>query len=251
MPARAAPIAILVSVLGTEILGWLMYIAISFATASVPETLQSSLALPIGDVFLNVLGRKGTFVLWWSMTVLQYLCGCSQVIDASRVVFAFSRDNALPGSRWWKRINHRTRTPVNAVRFVILLSMICGVLSFSTAGFGSLASASVIGLDVSYVTPIFLRMTSGHDKFKPGPFHLGRWSRWIGAMGVIWVAFMVVMLLFPWSQTPDAESMNYGVVIILSIFIFASSSWIFSARHWFTGPIPNIDASTEDGSKLG
>lgn len=69
--AWAAPVAIMVGVLGTEILGWLMYIAISFATASVPETVQSNLALPIGDVFLNVLGRKGTFVLWWSLAVLQ------------------------------------------------------------------------------------------------------------------------------------------------------------------------------------
>lgn len=71
----------MVGVLGTEILGWLMYIAVSFATASVPEALQSKLVLPIGDVFLNVLGKKGTFVLWWSMVVLQVCCmfnlGCS------------------------------------------------------------------------------------------------------------------------------------------------------------------------------
>lgn len=154
--ASAAPIAIMVGVLATEILGWLMYIAVSFATASVSEALQSKLVLPIGDVFLNVLGRKGTFVLWWAMVVLQvrlirnvqysylrdiqYLCGCSQTVDASRVVFAFSRDNALPGSRWWKRINHHTQTPVNAVWFVILLSAACGLLSFSVTGFDSLAS---------------------------------------------------------------------------------------------------------------
>lgn len=72
--AWAAPIAIMVGVLGTEILGWLMYIAVSFATASVPEALQSELVLPIGSVFLNVLGEKGTFVLWWSMVVLQVCC---------------------------------------------------------------------------------------------------------------------------------------------------------------------------------
>ncbi|KAN0087468.1 Amino acid/polyamine transporter I [Tylopilus felleus] len=246
----AAPMAIMVGVLGTEILGWLMYIAVSFATASVPVAIQSKLVLPIGDVFLNVLGRKGTFVLWWSMVVLQYLCGCSQTVDASRVVFAFSRDNALPGSRWWKRINRQTQTPVNAVWFVILLSTACGLLSFSATGFNSLASASVIGLYISYVTPIYLRITSGNDKFKPGPFHLGRWSRFIGATAIIWVAFMVVMLLFPWTQTATAQTMNYAVVLVFSIFLCASCSWIFSARHWFTGPIPNIDIGTESEPKV-
>ncbi|KIJ17674.1 hypothetical protein PAXINDRAFT_129948 [Paxillus involutus ATCC 200175] len=241
--ARAAPIAIMVGVVVTEILGWVMYIAASFATYSVPDILQSKLPLPMGDVFLVVLGKKGALTLWWSITLLLYLCGCSQCVDASRVVFAFSRDDALPGSRWWKRVNRYTQTPVNAVWFVMLLSSICGVLSFSVAAFNSLASASVIGLYISYVTPIYYRITSGRDKFKPGPFHLGRWSRLIGTTAVVWVAFMVVMLLFPFTQTANSQTMNYSVVIVMAVFIFSSGSWVFSARHWFTGPVPNIDTN--------
>lgn len=128
-------------------------------------------------------------------------------------------------------------------------------------------SASVIGLYVSYVTPIYFRITSGKDKLKPGPFHLGRWSRPIGAIAVAWVAFMVVMLLFPYSQTVgpqttseftilhfifinDAQvARDYAVVIIMTIFLFAAVSWIFSARYWFTGPIPNVAraSSSSDG----
>jgi len=238
----------MVGVLGTEILGWLMYIAISFATYSVPDVLRSKLALPIGDVFLNVLGKKGTLALWWSIAILQFLCGCSQTIDASRVVFAFSRDNALPGSRWWKVVNRYTQTPVNAVWLVIFLSAICGLLSFSVAAFNSLASASVIGLYVSYVTPIYFRITDGRDKLQPGPFHLGRWSRPIGTIAVAWVAFMVVMLLFPYSQTVGPQTTNYAVVIIMSVFLFATGSWLFSARHWFTGPVPNVAHDSESSS---
>ena len=60
-------------------------------------------------------------------------------MDASRVVFAFARDNALPGSRWWKRINPHTYTPVNAVWLVMVLAGICGLLGFSTAALSSLA----------------------------------------------------------------------------------------------------------------
>ncbi|KAJ8581997.1 amino acid transporter [Rhizopogon salebrosus TDB-379] len=243
--ARAAPIAILVGVAATEILGWLYYIAASYATNSVSDILETKLALPLGQVYLNVLGKKGALALWCSIT---YFCGCSQAVDASRVVFAFSRDNALPGSRWWKRINRRTQTPVNAVWFAMGLSAICGILSFSTAAFNSLASASVIGLYISYVTPIYCRITSGRDKLQPGPFCLGRWSFPIGWIGVIWVAFMVVMLLFPYTQIADVQTMNYSIVIVMAVFIFSTGSWIFSARHWFTGPIPNIDAQSDSSS---
>ncbi|KAG1742376.1 amino acid transporter [Suillus paluster] len=246
--ARAAPIAILVGVAGTEILGWLYYIAASYATTSVPDILQTKLALPLGQVFLNVLGKKGALTLWCSITVLQYLCGCSQAVDASRVIFAFSRDNALPGSRWWKRINYTTQTPVNAVWFAMVLSAICGTLVFSTAAFNSLASASVIGLYISYATPIYCRITWGKDKLQPGPFNLGWWSFPIGWTGVVWVAFMVVMLLFPYTQIANVQTMNYSVVIVMAVFIFAAGSWIFSAKHWFTGPIPNIDAQSDSSS---
>ncbi|KAH7928394.1 amino acid transporter [Leucogyrophana mollusca] len=239
--ARAAPIAIMAGVIGTEVLGLIYYIAASFATASVPDIIQTKLALPMGQVFLNVLGKKGALALWWSIGFLQFLCGCSQVVDASRVVFAFSRDNALPGSRWWKQINRRTRTPVNAVWFVMLLSALCGLLSLSAAAFDSLASASVIGLYISYVYPTLMRITSGKDKLVPGPFNLGRWSRPCGAIAVAWTAFMLVMLMFPYTQTANAQTINYAFVIIVAVFLFASLSWIFSARHWFTGPIPNID----------
>lgn len=61
----------MVGVLGTEILGWLMYIAVSFVTYSVPDVLQSQFALTLGEVFLNVLGKKGALALWWSIAVLQ------------------------------------------------------------------------------------------------------------------------------------------------------------------------------------
>ena len=48
--AHAAPIAIMIGVLGIEILGWLMYIAVSFATYSVPDVLQSESALSVREV---------------------------------------------------------------------------------------------------------------------------------------------------------------------------------------------------------
>ena len=73
------------------------------------------------------------------MVLCKFLCGAAQGVDASRVVFAFARDNALPGSRWWKRINGYTQTPVNAVWLVMFLSAICGLLGFSSAALTSLA----------------------------------------------------------------------------------------------------------------
>jgi len=243
--ARAAPYAILIGVAGTAGLGWILLIAASFATASVSGVLTTTLPLPMGQLFLGVLGKRGMLIIWSFIIVVQFVTGAAQGVDASRVVFAFSRDNALPGSRLWKRINPRTQTPVNAVWFVMAGSAICGLLGFSAAALSSLAGAAVIGLYTSYAAPIFLRITSGRDKLPRGPFSLGRWYLPIGIIAVAWVTFIVILLLFPGGQTPTPQTMNYAVVIIGFVFIFASVSWIVSARKWFIGPVKTIDESNE------
>ncbi|TFK69095.1 amino acid transporter [Pluteus cervinus] len=256
--ATSAPIAILVGVAGTATLGWLLLIATSFVITSVEDLLTTTLPLPMGQVFLNVLGKRGMLIIWSFIIVVQYVTGAAQGVDASRVVFAFARDNALPGSRYWKKVNHSTRTPVNAVWLVMAASAVCGVLGFSEAALSSFAGAAVIGLYTSYATPILLRITSGRDKLTPGPFHLGKYSTFVGSIAVAWVTFIVVVLFFPPGQNVNAEDMSYAVVIVMSVFIFASATWIISARHWFHGPVRTIDDKSrtstlaeKNGSDMG
>ena len=79
-------------------------------------------------------------------------------------------------------------------------------------------SASVIGLYTSYAAPIFLRITSGRDKLKPGPFTLGRWAVPVGAIAVAWVAFIVVVLFFPPGQTINAQEMSMCINVISTFF---------------------------------
>ncbi|KAF9465959.1 amino acid/polyamine transporter I [Collybia nuda] len=245
--ARTAPIAILVGVGATAGLGWLL-IAVSFVVPSIPDLLASDLPLPMGQVLLTVIGKRGMLAIWSCIIASQFVCGAAQGVDASRVAFAFSRDNALPGSFWWKKMNRYTQTPVNAVWFIMVAAGICGLIGFSETALTSLAGASVIGLNISYVAPILLRLTSGRDKFVPGPFTLGKMSTPVGTIAVAWVTFIVVLLLFPTRRMTTAQDMNYAVVIVGLVFVFASASWVISARKWFHGPIDNTGDSIGSSS---
>ena len=69
--ARAAPIAILLAVGGTQLFGWLTYIAASFATESVPDLLTTTLPLPMGQLFFNVIGKHGMLAIWSCIIVVQ------------------------------------------------------------------------------------------------------------------------------------------------------------------------------------
>ena len=69
--AKAAPLAILVSVAFTSIMGWLLLISISFAIPSVSDILGTALPLQLGQVFLNVLGKPGMLAIWSMIIVVQ------------------------------------------------------------------------------------------------------------------------------------------------------------------------------------
>jgi hypothetical protein len=34
---------------------------------------------------------------------------------------------------------------------------------------------------------------------------------------------------------------DYAVLIVGAVFLFAALSWMFSARHWFTGPVKTVE----------
>lgn len=43
---------------------------------------------------------------------------------------------------------------------------------------------------------------------------------------------------------------DYAVVIIMGVFIFASCSWVVSARKWFTGPVRTVEDDEKESSSL-
>jgi amino acid transporter len=93
----------------------------------------------------------------------------SCTVTSSRVVYAYSRDGALPGSRWWKQVNRYTKTPVNAVWFVMAIGAVLGLLMFaSPVAIGAVFSIGAIAQYVAFTFPVALKLFCARDKFRPG-----------------------------------------------------------------------------------
>jgi amino acid transporter len=80
--AHAAPYAILIGVAGTAGLGWILMIAASFATTSVADVLATELPLPMGQIFLDALGKRGMLILWGFIIVVQ-VCDHSCMVQVN------------------------------------------------------------------------------------------------------------------------------------------------------------------------
>lgn len=194
--SKAGPRAIIMSVLSTVLAGWLLLLAAMFAMTDLQEALDSSLGMPMIQIMFQSCGKAATLGMWMLVILVQLFTGSSAVIATSRVIFAFSRDGALPLAKIWQQVNPKTQTPVNAVWLNVLCSALLGLLGFiDMAALNAVFNLASIGLYVAYGIPIFCRITLGRKHFKPGHFSLGKWAVPTGIIACAWICFIELSVL--------------------------------------------------------
>jgi len=147
-------------------------------------------------------------------------------------------------------MNSYTKTPVNTVWFACILAICLGILVLAgEQAIGAVFSLSVVALYVAYSIPIAARFFN--SRMKPGPFSLGIFSIPVGAIAVLFMAFMGIVFLFPTTPQTDVNGMNFAVVVLGGTLLLSLVYYYFpkyGGKCWFKGPIPTIDtAGISDG----
>ncbi|MCJ7437741.1 MAG: amino acid permease [Acidimicrobiia bacterium] len=264
----SAPKALVRSIYISAIGAWILTLSITQAipkgvyanvVAGLTSDTDGAISLipaPLRVIETSVGGNLSKLIIFIAI-VGQFFCGMCGVTANSRMVYAFSRDGALPGSKLFHRINTKTRTPTNAVWLGVTLSWIVGLLTVLQAdnyavAFFALVGITAVGLYIAYVIPVFLRLRK--PDFVQGPWNLRGASKLVGWTAVIYV--VIVNLIFflpqfgPWSDgfwppwggdVPGTtfnriNNFNFtGPLIILgAVAIWAY--WHLSAKKWFKGP---------------
>lgn len=216
------------------IAGFLLLAGLTFAIQDYAGTTGSETGVPPAQIFLDALGADGATVLLLVVIVAQLFCGNAEVAAASRMVFAFSRDNALPGSAIWRKVSSRTQTPVPAVWLSVVVAAVLALPSlYSATAYGAVTAINVIGITPAYAIPVYLRLRAG-KRFVPGPWSLGRWSRPIGWIAVVWVACVTVLFCLPQRSPVTVDSMNYAVIALAVVLVLASVWWYVARRSYGT-----------------
>ncbi|HVT70403.1 MAG TPA: amino acid permease, partial [Trebonia sp.] len=240
--AVSGPRGIVMSIIVSLVAGWVLLIGVTFAIQNYSGEVGT--AVPPAQIFVDALGATGGKLLLVIVIIAQLFCGMASVTANSRMIYAFSRDGALPGSSFWHKVNPRTRTPTNAIWLAAIGALILGLpyLGNDTA-YAAVTSIAVIGLYVAYVLPTFLRLRLGSE-FRRGPWHLGRWSRPIGTIAVTWVVIITVLFMLPTGSPVTWSNFNYTVIAVVVVLGFAGIYWLVSARKWFKGP--RVQGSAEE-----
>ncbi len=236
---------VFLSVAVSAVVGYIFLLALSTHLPSMTELFPATLETPVqatasqyyfggGVAVLSILdynlGQLGD-VLAAGIAVAMWFCGLSSVSAAGRMLFAFSRDDGIPGSGWLKKVNKRYRTPANALTAIVVIAWLFTVATF-IVGTGTaiviVTAISTIFLYAAYGICIFLGATSEEWKTHR-VWSLGRFSRPIAWVAVFWVLVLMVLFSFPTSGNISWPFMLVTVIFLL-VYYFA---W---ARSRFQGP---------------
>jgi len=170
-------------------------------------------------------------ILGGGIALAMCFCGLSSVASAGRMLFAFSRDDGLPGSGWLKKVSHRYRTPANSLTAIVIGAFVLTFLAF-WVGRGIaviiVTAVSTIFLYAAYAIPIYLGMTT--DAWKTERvWSLGRWSKPVAMLALFWIVVLMILFSFP---TSGNISWPFMVVIVVFLLVYYYG-W---ARRNFKGP---------------
>lgn len=169
------------------------------------------------------------------------------------MLYAFARDNAVPGSKLWHVINERVQIPVNAVWGMCVAALLIALPVINNVeAFAAVTSIATIGLYISYGAPMLCRLTVGRKEFTPGPFFTGFMSVPISIAAVCWVVTITIFFVLPNTFPIDMKlNFNYAIIAVGVVLVYSITTWFLpgpkplNARVWFKGPnLSGLDTVT-------
>ncbi|KAJ3040224.1 hypothetical protein HDV00_011322 [Rhizophlyctis rosea] len=178
-PSTAGPWALMMTQMTAFLLGWATLMAIATAVPTDIDALNQLASAPsststIVDIFLTATGSKPATILLTIIAIISVmLCSIMLLATMGRMMYAFSRDHAMPFSGFIHHLHPTKKIPVRAVWIAVTCNILICLPALGTlTAFTAIASIGTVGLYISYAIPIFFRVLRS-DKFRKGPWHLG------------------------------------------------------------------------------
>ena len=141
---KASAWGIFLSVAVSAVVGYIFLFTLSTHLPNLSTLFPNPLPDPLGlssqyyfgdgaaviDILIHNLGPTVGGVLSAGIAIAMWFCGLSAIASAGRMLFAFSRDDGVPGSGWLKKVSHRYRTPANSLTAIVVIAWLFSVAAF-------------------------------------------------------------------------------------------------------------------------
>jgi amino acid transporter len=242
-PTRRAPMGILSSVGVSAVVGYIFVSVLTLAVGDVAATAKDEhAALSVLTQALGPTGGKSAMAL---AIFAMWFCGLSSVTSASRTLFAFARDQGLPGSQWLRKVHPTHKVPHVALALAVAgpLALVLVTSRLSGHVFDAMVSMATMGLYVSYGAPIALGLVARlRGRWtRMGPVHLGRFGIPVSVLALAWAGFVLFVSALP--PNTLAAKLTLGLAVVLVLF------YVVRGRGRFKGPpvgLEDFESRTSD-----
>lgn len=272
------PHSMLFAIAINGVLGFAMLIAFLFTAGDLSAVLKSDAPYPFMQILESATQSTGAAIVFSSMiAIMQACCGLGGISSGSRMLWAFSREQALPGWRWILQVrcslltcltlplirplqlNKRTSVPFHSICVIAIAAGLIGFINIgSSVVLNIVLSLLMEAFFFSYVIPLSLllyRRVKGHISepqqgdgdnkgFVWGPFRV---RGWLGiANNIFALVFSGIVVIFgfwPASSHPTPSHMNYSVAIFAGVLILAVGYYLGWGRQHYMGPLAEVEVT--------
>jgi amino acid transporter len=216
------------------------FILISALLLAMPETDPVKATVDGGGVPF-ILSQLSSWLQDFLLVVIIFAffsCGTSIQGAGSRLAFSFSRDGALPASRWISKVHPRFRTPVNALLIGAIISALFALLVYyspsknvdlgfitypaNVNGLVALVSFSVSGIYLSFLLTVIAAIVARARGWVPeGSFTLGRWAWPVYIVAFGYLGLMLVNIVAPTGLDSPRAYFNIDWITLVVIVLIA------------------------------
>ncbi|MDR3663467.1 MAG: amino acid permease [Mycobacterium sp.] len=256
--ANAAANGIWRSIFYSAIGGWILLLAFLFAVQN-PDKVSAA-STPVAEIVSQALKHNNLIVLvLFISTAGQFFCTTACQTSASRMLFAFSRDRAVPGHRFWSAIG-KNRVPTHSVTITAVVAAAITLPALvkvdvngtpTPVAFYAVVSIGVVGVYLCFAIPIYYRWRAG-DEFETGSWNLRGHHKWMAPVALAEIAITSVIAMFPtslggapWDPSFEWKFVNYTPLLVGGVLLLLYIYWHVSVKNWFTGPIHQVEVGVQ------
>jgi amino acid transporter len=193
-PRRAAPKAVLFSVIGAFIIGGIFLLASLVAIPNLGVAVKNAWT-PVQIIDANFSSGFATLYLFVVSAAI-FVCCLAIMAATVRLCFGMARDNRLPFSKPLSRVAPGLHTPVMAC---IVVALIAAVPYIEYAGVSIVAIAATGMIYLSYFLGnlVIMRARARGWPKTSAPFRLGRWGLLVNVVALLYGGAMLVNFAWP------------------------------------------------------
>lgn len=195
---------------------------------------------PITEIYHQATGsRGGALGLILILLVQLTLSTFGIVLTCSRGFFALARDNAMPFSGFFAKVNKRNRNPTNAILFCATFTSLLGLIYIGSAqAFSAFVGAFVVLTMLSYLMAILPHILSRRSNVKRGWFWMGSAVGYtVNVISCLFIAAFTVLFFFPATSPTSAGTMNYTCLMVGGLSLIVGAFWLIKQGE-YKGPPP-------------